>query len=289
MHENRESYPKAKARMYADLQELPKKYRVVALVKMDKVRASQILPLRKRLKGDVRFFSVKDKVARKALGLLDMPGIKGVAEQLTGQCMFLFTDMSPFRLNLLLAKNSIMMAARAGDTASIDVVVPAVNTGVAPGPMLTEFKEAGIPTKIDQGTIWITKETVPVRKGGVIGEKLAPLLGKLDIKPVEAGIALESALEEGLVYARGDLVIDLDGLREEVARSHQEAVSLTVEIGYVTADNVGQILAKAARSARSVSVESGYMTGETVEQVLQAADARARALAGRAEGYTPGQ
>lgn len=289
MHENRESYPKAKARMYADLQELPKKYRVVALVKMDKVRASQILPLRKRLKGDVRFFSVKDKVARKALGLLDMPGIKGVAEQLTGQCMFLFTDMSPFRLNLLLAKNSIMMAARAGDTASIDVVVPAVNTGVAPGPMLTEFKEAGIPTKIDQGTIWITKETVPVRKGGVIGEKLAPLLGKLDIKPVEAGIALESALEEGLVYARGDLVIDLDGLREEVARSHQEAVSLTVEIGYVTADNVGQILAKAARSARSVSVESGYMTDETVEQVLQAADARARALAGRAEGYTPGQ
>ena len=289
MHENRGSYPKAKARMYADLQELPKRYRVVALVKMDKVRASQILPLRKRLKEDVRFFSVKDKVARKALGLLDMPGIKGVAEQLTGQCMFLFTDMSPFRLNLLLAKNSIMMAARAGDTASIDVVVPAVNTGVAPGPMLTEFKEAGIPTKIDQGTIWITKETVPVRKGEVIGEKLAPLLGKLDIKPVEAGIALESALEEGLVYARGDLVVDLDGLREEMARSHQGAVSLTVEIGYVTADNVGQILARAARSARSVSVESGYMADETKEQVLQAADARARALAGRAEGYTPGQ
>jgi len=287
MREDRTSYPKAKAQMFADLQEIPKKYRVMALVKMDKVRASQILPLRKKLQGQVEFFSVKDKVARKALELLDIPGIREIAGQLTGQCMFLFTDMSPFKLNVLLAKNSIMMAARAGDVASIDVVVPPVNTGVAPGPMLTEFKEAGIPTKIDQGTIWITKETVPVRKGEAIGDKLAPLLGKLDIRPVEAGIALESALEEGLAYSRDEMVIDVDGFREDLARSHREAVALTVEIGYVTADNIRQILAKAAQSARSVSAESGYMTDETKEQILQRADAQARALAGRAKDYTP--
>jgi len=287
MREDRTSYPKAKAQMFADLQEIPKKYRVMALVKMDKVRASQILPLRKKLQGQVEFFSVKDKVARKALELLDIPGIREIAGQLTGQCMFLFTDMSPFKLNVLLAKNSIMMAARAGDVASIDVVVPPVNTGVAPGPMLTEFKEAGIPTKIDQGTIWITKETVPVRKGEAIGDKLAPLLGKLDIRPVEAGIALESALEEGTAYSRDEMVVDVDGFREDLARSHREAVALTVEIGYVTADNIRQILAKAAQSARSVSAESGYMTDETKEQILQRADAQARALAGRAKDYTP--
>jgi len=287
MREDRTSYPKAKAQMFADLQEIPKKYRVMALVKMDKVRASQILPLRKKLQGQVEFFSVKDKVARKALELLDIPGIREIAGQLTGQCMFLFTDMSPFKLNVLLAKNSIMMAARAGDVASIDVVVPPVNTGVAPGPMLTEFKEAGIPTKIDQGTIWITKETVPVRKGEAIGDKLAPLLGKLDIRPVEAGIALESALEEGLVYSRDEMVIDVDGFREDLARSHREAVALTVEIGYVTADNIRQILAKAAQSARSVSAESGYMTDETKEQILQRADVQARALADSARDYTP--
>ena len=287
MHENRTNYPKAKAQMYAQLQELPKKYKVMSLVKMDKVRASQILPLRKKLQGEVEFFSVKDKVAKKALELLDIPGINEIAGQLTGQCMFLFTNMSPFKLNVLLAKNSVMMAARAGDIASIDVVVPPVNTGVAPGPMLTEFKEAGIPTKIDQGTIWITKETIPVKKGEAINEKLAPLLGKLDIKPVEAGIALESALEEGLVYAKEEMVIDVDKFREDLARSHQEAVALTIEIGYITADNIKQILGKAAQSARSVSVESGYMTDETKEQILQKANGQAQSLAGKAKDYTP--
>ncbi len=287
MYENRTSYPKAKSQMFAQLQEIPRKYRVMALVKMDKVRASQILPLRKKLKGEVEFFSVKDRVARKALEMLDVPGIKEIAGQLTGQCMFLFTNMSPFRLNVLLAKNSVMMAARAGDIASIDVVVRPVNTGVAPGPMLTEFKEAGIPTKIDQGTIWITKETVPVKRGEAVSEKLAPLLGKLDIKPVEAGIALESALEEGTIYARDEMVIDVDGFREDLARSHQEAVALTVEIGYVTADNIRQILGKAAQSARSVSAESGYITDETREQILQKASGQAQALAAAAKGYAP--
>ena len=172
MHENRTTYPKKKSQMYQQLQELPKQYQTVALIQMSKVRSSQILPLRKTFKDEVLFFSIKDKVAKISLKSLEIPGIKEIADELKGQCMLLFTNMSPFKLNVLLAKNKVMMAARGGDIASIDVVVPAKNTGIAPGPMLTEFKEAGIPTKIDQGTIWISKDTTPVKKGDAINEKL---------------------------------------------------------------------------------------------------------------------
>lgn len=286
MQENRKSYPAKKAQMYQTLQEMPKKYPVCALIKMDKVRSSQILPLRKKLKNDVEFVSIKDSVAKKALEKLDIPGIKGIVEQLTGQCMLLFTNMSPFKLNVLLAKNKIMMYARGGDIASVDIKIPAKNTGIAPGPMLTEFKEAGIPTKIDQGTIWIAKDSVPVQKGGVVSEKLATLLQKLDIKAVEAGIALYSALEKGLVYKKDELVIDVEAVRNEIAKAHQEAVSLSIEAAYVTKDNVSQILARAAQFARSLSVESGFLTADTKEQVLQKAHAQARSVASKAKGYT---
>ncbi len=287
MHENRTSYPKRKTQMYQQIQELPKQYKVLALVKMSKVRASQILPLRKKLKGEVEFVSIKDKIAQKALEKVDVPGIKEILGELTGQCLFMFTNMSPFKLNVLLAKNKIMLAARGGDISSIDIVVPEKNTGIAPGPMLTEFKEAKIPTKIDQGTIWISKETTPVKKGGVISEKLAPLLGKLDIKPVEAGIALYSAIEDGLKYSQDELVIDVEKIREEFAQAHQQAVSLSIEAAYVTPENISQILSKAAQSARSVSIESGFMTEDTKEQILQKADSQAKALAGQAKDYTP--
>lgn len=273
--------------MYQQLQELPKKYKVLALVKMDKVRASQILPLRKTLKDEVEFVSIKDKVAKKALEKIDVPGIKDMISELTGQCMFMFTNMSPFKLNVLLAKNKIMLAARGGDMASIDVVVPAKNTGIAPGPMLTEFKEAKIPTKIDQGTIWIAKDTTPVKKGEVINEKLAALLGKMDIKPVEAGISLYTALEEGLKYSKDELVVDIEKIREEFALAHQEAVNLSIEAAYITPDNIKQILAKAAQSARSLSIESGFLTDDTKEQILQKAHGQAQSVAAKAKDYTP--
>ena len=273
--------------MYQMMEELPKKYSVTALVRMEKVRASQLLPLRKKLKGEVEIISIKDKIAQKAFEKLDISGIKKLKENLTGQCLFMFTNMSPFKLNVLLGKNKIMLAARGGDVASIDVVVPPKNTGIAPGPMLTEFKDNKIPTKIDQGTIWILKETTPIKKGEIISTKLAALLGKLDIKPIEAGIVLNSALSEGVLFTENELVVDVDLFRKQISEAHQNAVSLSIEAAYITNENIEQILAKASQSARSVSLEIGYMTDDNKEQVIQKADGHAKSVVSKTKGYTP--
>src|SRR5579872_5566340 len=287
MHQNRTKYPQKKMQMYQQLQELPSKYKVIALVRMEKVRSSQLLPLRKKFKGEVEIVSIKDKVAQKSLSTLKIPGLEKLATNLVGQCVLMFTNMSPIKLNILLGKNKIMMAARGGDKASIDVVIKAGNTGITPGPILTDFKEAGVSTKIDQGTVWITKDSTAAKKGDVISTKLATLLSKLDVKPVEAGILLNAALEESIVYNQEELVIDVEKYREAFARAHQEAMSLSIEIGYVTKDNINAILAKAAQQARSLAVESGYLTEETKEQTLQKANAQASALAGKLKNYTP--
>ena len=287
MYENRTVYPKKKARMYQQLQELPKKYNVLALVRMEKVRGSQLLPLRKKLQGEVEIVSIKDKIAKLAFVKAGITGIDKLSEKVKGQCVFMFTNMSPFKLNVLLGKNKVMLFARGGDTASMDVVIPPKNTGIAPGPMLTDFKENGIATKIDQGTIWIMKETIPVKKGEPISEKLAGLLSKLDIKAIEAGIVLNAALEEGLVYQQEEMIIDVEKFRNDLAQAHQEAISLSIEAAYITSDNIKHILAKASQSARSVSTEAGYLTEDTKEQVLQKAHGQAQGVALKAKDYSP--
>jgi large subunit ribosomal protein L10 len=287
MHQNRTNYPQKKTQMYQQLQELPKKYNVIALVRMEKVRSSQLLPLRKKFKGEVEILSIKDKVAQKALAGLKIPSIEKMLDKLVGQCVLMFTNMSPFKLNILLGKNKIMLPARGGDVASIDVVIKAGNTGITPGPILTDFKEAGIATKIDQGTIWITKDSTPAKKGGVISAKLATLLSKLDVKPVEAGISLDTAIADGILYAKDEMVIDVEKYRNAFAQAYQEALSLSIEIGYVTKENIIPLLSKASQGAKSLAIEAGYLTDETKEQVLQKAHAQARALAAKAENYTP--
>ena len=286
MIKNRTKFPQKKTQMYQQMQELPKKYSVTALVRMEKVRASQLLPLRKKLLGEVEIVSIKDKIAQKAFEKLDVPGAEKMKEMLTGQCVFMFTNMSPFKLNVLLGKNKVLLVARGGDTASIDVVVPPKNTGIAPGPMLTEFKENKIPTKIDQGTIWILKETTPVKKGEVISTKLAALLGKLDIKPIEARIVLNSALSESILFSEEDLVVDVDAFRDKIAQANQNALALSTEIAYVTEDNIAQILAKASQAGISLSVEAAYVTDETKEQILQKAHSQAKGVASKAKDYT---
>lgn len=273
--------------MYQQLQELPNKYKVVALVRMEKVRSSQLLPLRKKFKGEVEIVSVKDKVAQKSLSTLKIPGIEKLAEKLVGQCVLMFTNMSPIKLNILLGKNKIMMAARGGDKASIDVVIKAGNTGITPGPILTDFKEAGVSTKIDQGTVWITKDSVAAKKGDVISGKLATLLSKLDVKAVEAGIVLNSALEDKVVYNQEELTVDVEAYRTAFAQAHQEALSLSIEIGYVTKENVNMILAKASQQARSLAIAAGFLTDDTKDATIQRASGQAKALAGKLKGYSP--
>jgi len=286
MIKNRTKFPQKKAQMYQLMQEMPKKYSVTALVRMEKVRASQLLPLRKKLLGEVEIVSIKDKIAKKAFEKLDVPGAEKMKEMLTGQCVFMFTNMSPFKLNVLLGKNKVFLAARGGNIASIDVVVPPKNTGIAPGPMLTEFKDNKIPTKIDQGTIWILKETTPVKKGEVISTKLAALLGKLDIKPIEARIVLNSALSESILFSEEELVVDVDAFRDKIAQANQDALALATEIAYVTEDNIAQILAKASQAGISLSVEAAYVTDETKEQILQKAHSQAKGVASKAKDYT---
>ena len=287
MLENRTTYPKKKTQMYQTLQELPKKYKVMALVRMEKVRATQLLPLRKKLQGKVEIVSIKDKVAQRAIEKLDMEGVGKMKEMLTGHCLFMFTNMSPFELNIFLSKNKILLSARGGDIASIDVIVQPKNTGIAPGPMLTEFKENKIPTKIDQGTIWILKETTPVKKGDVISAKLAALLGKLDIKPIEAGIVLNAALSDGIIFSETQLAVDVEKIKMQLVQANQQATSLSIEIAYITPDNAQHLISKAAQSARSLSIESGFLTDETNEQILQKAHAQAQNIAAKLPADKP--
>jgi large subunit ribosomal protein L10 len=285
----RKHYPKKKRLMYQELQELPSKYNVIALSKMTKVRATQLMALRKKFRGDIKIRIIKNKVAIRAFEKVKgIAGIENLSKQLEGQCALMFTNISPFKLNLIFAQNKVFLAAKGGDVATKEIVVPAGNTGIAPGPVLSEFKVANVQTKIDQGTIWVARDTVVARPGGVISVQLASLLSKLNVKPIEAGIAVNFAIAEGLVFKEQDLRINLAEYKEELVRSFQQALALATEAGYIAPETVKPLLVRAEQQARSLAAEAGYVTQETADFVLPRAQAKAQAVADKAKekGYS---
>jgi large subunit ribosomal protein L10 len=285
----RTSYPKKKRLMYQELQELPKSYNVIALSKMNKVRASQLMLIRKKFRNDIKIRIIKNKVAQRAFeNVKDVAGIESLSKELEGQCALMFTQISPFKLNLVFSQNKIFLPAKGGDIATKDIVIPAGNTGIAPGPVLSEFKVANVATKIDQGTIWVNKDTVVAKPGDVISQQLASLMSKLNIKPIEAGISVNFAIAEGLLFKEADLRIDLEEYRNELVKSFQQALALATEAGYATPETVKPMLVKAQQHAKSLAAEAGYLTKDTADIVLPRAQAKAQAVASEAKkkGYT---
>lgn len=286
----RKHYPKKKRMMYQELQELPTKYNVIALSKMTKVRATQLMAIRKKFRNDIKIRIIKNKVAMRAFErVTGVAGIDHLSKQLEGQCALMFTNISPFKLNLIFAQNKVFLAAKGGDIATKEVTVPAGNTGIAPGPVLSEFKVANVATKIDQGTIWVAKDTVVAKPGDVISVPLASLLSKLNVKPIEAGIAVNFAVAEGLIFKEQDLKINLEEYRDELVRSFQQALALATEAGYMVPETVKPLLVKAQQQAMSLAAEAGYVTPDTADFVLPRAQAKAQAVAAKAKekGYTP--
>jgi len=286
----RKNYPKKKRLLYQELQELPGTCDVIALSKMSKVRATQLMTIRKKFRNEIKIRVIKNRVAQRAFEKLsNRPGLDYLSKELEGQCALLFTNISPFKLNLIFDKNKVFLPAKGGDIATKDIVIPAGNTGISPGPVLSEFKEANVSTKIDQGTIWVGKDTVVVRSGSIISQKLASLMSKLNIKPIEAGISISFAIAEGLVLKENDLRINLAEYMEELTRSFHEAVSLAIETSYPTVETITHLLVRAYQNATALAIDSGYVSPDSVQFVLVRANANGQIIANQVKksGYTP--
>jgi large subunit ribosomal protein L10 len=266
---------------------LSKKYPVIIVTQLSKVRSAQLMEVRKVLRGNAEIVVVKNKLAKLALKKAGLKNADELLQHLTGQNALLFSNLDPFKLYLLLEKNRVSLHARAGDIAPTDIMVPAGNTGQPAGPVLSEFREAGIPTKIESGSIWIVKDSVAAKAGTAISPKLASLLSKLDIKPIRAGLSIALAYDNGLVYAADAVAIDLEKYKESLLSGFASSKALAVYIGYVTSDTAPEIIAKAYREAFALAVEVGELTPESAPAIIGRAEAEANAILSKAKekGY----
>ena len=290
MRPQRKNYPEKKRLLYQELQELPAKFDIIALSKMSKVRATQLMTIRKKFRNDIKIRVIKNRVAQRSFQKLNnRSDLEYLSKELEGQCALLFTNISPFKLNLIFDKNKVFLPAKGGDIATKDITVPAGNTGISPGPVLSEFKEANVATKIDQGTIWVSKDTVVARAGSIIPQKLASLMSKLNIKPIEAGISISLAIAEGMVLKENDLRINLDEYRDELSRSFNAAISLAIESSYPNTETIAYLIRKANQNAMALATQSGYLSPDTIQIILAKANANSQIIANQVKnkGYTP--
>jgi large subunit ribosomal protein L10 len=267
-----------KRRKVEELEQLFRTNQVIGILDLTRTKADLLHEFRKRMSGKAVIKVSKKTLAAIAAERAGRTAAKQFIDSLKNPIGLIFTNMNPFLLYIELEKNRILSYAKPNEKADIDVVIPEMNTGLTPGPILSEFGKMKIPTKIVDGMIWIAKETVAARRGDTISPQLAGLLVKLDIKSVYRSLTIIGAIDGETVIPAESLKIDVEKTEEELLRARQMAMGLAVAVAYPASEVVELIIAKAFREALSLAVETSYPAPEALPSILARAERQAMAL-----------
>jgi large subunit ribosomal protein L10 len=271
-----------KAAEVEEIKKLFHQHKVLGVANLQKVRAAQLQEMKKKLKDMASIHVIKNTLMKRAVAeSQDKPGFEKVQSLLDGPNIFLFTDLNPFKLSLLLEKGKVKTTAKSGDTASMDVIVPSGNTGLPPGPIISQLGSVGLPTRIEAGSVWVSKDTLVAKKGDLIDARLASVLSKLNIKPVEVGLVLKAVYEDGLIISEDQLHLDVDGFRKSLVEARFDALNLSLNSGYPTTENIQLLLQTAHRKAFSLALNAGVPTKETIGDLLRKANAEGLSLSNK--------
>jgi len=264
-----------KTKEVEEITNLIKGYSIIGIASLQKVRAAQLQEFKRNLADKVYMRVLKNTLIKLAIeNCKEKPDLKKLEEHVKGSNVFMFTNLNPFKLSLILQRGKVKTTAKSGDVAAFDVIVPAGNTGQPPGPIISQLNAVGLATRIESGSVWINKDTLVVKKGEQINERLASMLSKLGIKPVETGLALTVAFDDGLIVTQEQLRLDVDATKRDVENAYAESFALSLSISYPTKENTATLVQLAHREAYALSVGAAIPTKETIEDLLRKANAQ---------------
>jgi large subunit ribosomal protein L10 len=278
---------KEKTSEIEEIKDLLKRYKSIGIASLQKVRAAQLQELKKNLAGKVYMRVLKNRLTKFAIEDIGRDELKKLEEYLEGSNLFLFTNLNPFKLALLLEHGKVKTTAKSGDIAAMDVVIPTGNTGQPPGPIISQLNAVGLHTRIESGSVWVSKDTLVVRKGEQISTRLAAVLSKLGIKAVEAGLSMRAILDEGFIIDGEQLKIDIKETRKNFEQSHREAFALSLSIAYPTTENMTTLLQTAHQKAFTLSLNAAVPTKETIADLVKKAHTEMLSLNNAVEKATP--
>jgi large subunit ribosomal protein L10 len=234
--------------------------------------------LRKYLRGQVKVKGIKKNLMRIAMEKAGLEGVEEFVRVISGPNIFIFSNENPFKLAMMLHHNKVKVFAKAGDIALSSITIPSGNTGLSPGPILSNFGMLGVRTRIESGNIWVVQDTEVAKQGEEISQNLADILARLGLREAEMGLEIKAIYEKGMVLPREDLILDLDDYNERLKRAHSDAFQVALKSTYTTSKTVMTLLTLGAQNAKKVALMASYVTSDTIKELMVKAQSQAIAL-----------
>lgn len=278
-----EKIPQWKMDEVEELKGLVKDYSIFGVISFEGISADLIQKMRRNLRETAVLKVTRNTLNEKALRESD-GNVPDMIQYIEGQTALIFTNDNPFKLYKMLAQTKTPAPIKAGTIAPFDISVTKGPTAFPPGPMLSEFQGAGIPTAVEGGKIAIKETKVVCKAGEKVSQKLATALSKLEIFPMEVGLILRAAYEDGTIYLPDVLHVDEAEIFNQFVTAAQEAFNLSVNAAIPTKETIETILQKAHTEAVNLGVEAVILDEGVMDKLIGKANAEATSVA-KASNY----
>jgi len=263
----------------ADIKKNAKAFTLIGLVDMYGIPAQQVQQIRRNLRGKAVIKVTRNTLIKHAFE--EMGGdVSELSKYISGHSAMIFTNDNPFKLYKALEKTKTKMAAKAGETAPEDIIIEKGPTSFKPGPIVGELQQAGIPAAIEAGKVKIRETKTVAKKGTIISAKLAAVLAKLEIKPMDVGLALQVAYYEDEIYEPSVLAVDETVILGQLQLAGAQAFNLSVNAAIPTKETMAPILIKAVREARGLAIEASIYEKDVIDAIIGKAYREGQALNG---------
>ncbi len=269
----------SKKKTVEEFTKLIEEYPVIGVVNMANLPARTVQEMREKLrdKGTVLKMT-KKRLMKIAFSKAKKKDISKLEEHFKGLPALIFTKDNPFTLYAELEKTKSNAPAKAGQEAPKDISVKSGPTSFSPGPIIGQLGKFGIKTGVEAGKLIIKEDSVVAKKGDVIDSELAGILIRLGIEPMEIGLDLRAAYEEGDIFTADVLYIDVQEYTAKFMAAYSESLNLAVAAGYPTQESLQVMLNKAESQTRSLSIEIGFITGDTAKDIIMKAHSQMTSL-----------
>ena len=104
------------------------------------------------------------------------------------------------------------------------------------------------------------------------------MLVKLDIKPMDVGLALQVAFHDGSIYEPSVLAVDETKVLAQLQLAGQQAFNLSVNAAIPTKETMAPILTKAVREARALAIDASVYEKDVIDAIIGKAERESQAI-----------
>ncbi|HII38766.1 TPA: 50S ribosomal protein L10 [Candidatus Micrarchaeota archaeon] len=245
-------------------------YPVVAVASIAGLKSSQYNAIKKKVRDKVVMIVARKTLLTRAMDAA-RPELKQIQAQMTDAEIIILTKLDPFKLFKTFKQNKSKTFAKPGQLAPADIIVPAGETNLAPGPVLTELKQAKIDAKIQGPKIVIGKDSTVVKKDEPISEPVTKALSKLGIQPFEVGVEVKAVYSDGLIYTADVLDVDQEYYLTTIRTAYSEATAIAIATQYFAPEFISPAIVKAELEALTIAerVKKDEKVAETPAEAQQ--------------------